>query len=60
LAVFILAKPRVSIAGQEAKAMADQVMAADKGRLKGQLGTLGKRDMVAIEEAILVHPGMPK
>jgi len=51
---------RVSVAGQESKARADQVMAADKARLKSQLGTLGKADMVAIEEAILVHLGMPK
>jgi mRNA interferase MazF len=50
----------VSIAGQNAKAMADQIMAADKTRLKSQLGTIGKTDMVAIEGAILVHLGLPK
>ena len=40
------------------KAMADQIMAADKARLKGQLGTLDKNDMAALEEAIHVHLGL--
>jgi mRNA interferase MazF len=38
--------------------MADQIMAADKARLKGQLGTLDKNDMAALEEAIHVHLGL--
>lgn len=50
----------VTIAGKQGKAMADQIMAADKARLKNQLGTLSKVDMLAVEEAILVHLGMPK
>ncbi len=50
----------VTIAGKQGKAMADQIMAADKTRLKNQLGTLSKVDMLAVEEAILVHLGMPK
>ena len=50
----------VAIAGKQGKAMADQIMAADKARLKNQLGTLSKVDMLAVEEAILVHLGMPK
>lgn len=48
----------VTIAGAPNKAMADQIMAADKTRLKRQLGSLGKADMVAVERAILVHLGM--
>ena len=40
--------------------MADQIMAADKSRLKNLLGALSKTDMLAIEEAILVHLGLPK
>ena len=32
----------VSVNGQSSKAMADQIMAADKARLKSQLGTVGK------------------
>jgi mRNA interferase MazF len=48
----------VTVAGQASKAMADQIMAADKARLKGQLGTLVKTDMAALEEAIHVHLGL--
>jgi len=40
--------------------MADQIMAAGKSSLKNLLGTLSKTDMLAIEEAILVHLGLPK
>ena len=48
----------VTVTGQASKAMADQIMAADKARLKGQLGTLDKTDMAALEEAIHVHLGL--
>jgi mRNA interferase MazF len=40
--------------------MADQIMAADKSRLSRRYGVLSKSDMQAVEEAILVHLGMPK
>jgi mRNA interferase MazF len=50
----------VTIAEKQGKAMADQIMAADKSRLKGQLDVLSKTDMLAVENAILVHLGMPK
>jgi mRNA interferase MazF len=40
--------------------MVDQIMAADKTRLKSQLGSLSKPDMREVEAAILVHLGMPK
>ncbi len=50
----------VNVGGQPGKAMADQIMAADKARLKSQLGTLSRADMLALEGAILVHLGMPK
>ncbi len=50
----------VVLAGKQSKAMADQIMAADKSRLKTQLGELTKADMLAVEEAILIHLGMPK
>lgn len=45
---------------KQGKAMADQIMAADKSRLKNKLCTLSKADMLAVENAILVHLGMPK
>ena len=48
----------VTIDGQVSKAMADQIMASDKVRLKGQLGSVSKSDMQAIEDAIRVHLGL--
>lgn len=45
----------VTVDGQSRKAMADQIMAADKTRLKSQLGTLDKADMQAVEDAIKLH-----
>ena len=50
----------VSAGGQNSKAMADQIMAADKARLKSQLGTVNKADMQAVEDAIRVHLGLAK
>ena len=50
----------VTVDGKSNKAMADQIMAADKTRLKGQLGTLQTADMRAIENAIKTHLGMPR
>lgn len=50
----------VTLAEKPGKAMADQIMAADKSRLKNQICTLSKADMLAVENAILVHLGMPK
>jgi mRNA interferase MazF len=50
----------VTIGGQSSKAMADQIMAVDKARLKSQLGTLQKADMLAVEDAIKVHLSLPR
>ena len=50
----------VIVAGQDSKAMADQIMAADKARLKSRLGALSKADMLAVEDAIKVHFGLPR
>ena len=50
----------VTVEGQNSKAMADQIMAADKARLRGQVGTLGKADMQAVEDAIRVHLALAK
>ena len=50
----------VTVGGQTSKAMADQIMAADKARLKDRLGSLSKADMLAVEDAIRVHLGMPR
>jgi mRNA interferase MazF len=50
----------VTIDGRNSKAMADQIMAADKSRLKRQLGAVSKADMLAIEDAIKIHLGLPR
>ncbi|RMR11219.1 hypothetical protein ALP90_200154 [Pseudomonas amygdali pv. ulmi] len=49
----------VTLEGQSRKAMADQIIAADKKRLKNRLGNLSKVDILVIEKAISVHLGMP-
>ena len=51
---------RVSVAGEFCKAMSDQLMAADKLRLKEKLATLSKSDMLEVEQSICVHLGLPK
>lgn len=50
----------VTIGGQSSKAMADQIMAADKSRLKNSLGELSKADVLAVEDAIKVHLALPR
>ena len=49
---------RITVAGKAGKAMTDQIMAADKLRLKTQLGLLSKEDVLAVETAIRTHLGM--
>ncbi len=48
----------VSIDGRQSKAMADQIMAADKKRLKTRLGILSPADMREVENAVVQHLGM--
>jgi mRNA interferase MazF len=50
----------ISIKGKQGKAMADQIMAADKRRLKNRLDQLSKKDLLAVEDAIKVHLGLPR
>jgi mRNA interferase MazF len=50
----------VMVGGQSSKAMADQIMAADKTRLISQLDVLSKIDILAVEDAIKIHLGLPK
>ena len=50
----------VTVGGQDSKAMADQIMAADKSRLKGRLCVLSKADMLAVEDAIKIHLALPR
>ena len=45
----------IMIGAQKSKAMADQIMAADKKRLKNLLGTISRMDMHKIDAAIRLH-----
>ena len=51
---------RVSITGNESKAVADQIMTADKMRLKSKIGELSMADMLAVEHALRVHLAFSK
>ncbi len=48
----------VKVGPKQSKAMADQMMAADKSRLKSKLADATKADLVAVEDAIRVHLGL--
>ena len=48
----------VTLAGQKSKVMADQIMTADKRRLKEILGKLSQADMRAVETVIKIQLGM--
>lgn len=50
----------VTVSGRSAKAMADQIMTADKARLKSLLGVLSKADLILLEEAIQIHLALPR
>ena len=50
----------VTVDGQQSKFMADQIMAADKSRLKNLHGAVSKSDMQSAEIAIRVQLGMAK
>lgn len=51
---------RVSVAGAQSKAMADQIMTADKVRLQSRIDALSKADMLAVEHAIRVQLALPQ
>lgn len=51
---------RISVAGTDSKAMADQLMTADKVRLKSRLCELSKSDMLSVEAAMRVQLALPK
>ena len=50
----------VMVNGTGSKAMSDQIMAADKARLKDRVAELSKADLHALEDAIRLHLGMPR
>ena len=52
---------RVMVAGKESKAMAmaDQIMTADKVRLKSRIDVLSKADLFALDVALRVQLALP-
>jgi len=50
---------KIQLNGEERKAMADQITAASKQRLKGKMGQLSSDDMQQIEFAVLLQLGIP-
>jgi mRNA interferase MazF len=50
---------RVVVAGQSSKAMADQIITADKVRLKSRIDMLSKADLLAVELALRVQLALP-
>ena len=46
---------RVAVAGKQNKAMADQLMTADKIRLKSMIDVLSKADLQAVDLALCVQ-----
>jgi mRNA interferase MazF len=50
---------RVAVAGKESKAMADQIMTADKVRLKSRIDVLSKTDLLGVEMVLRVQLALP-
>lgn len=50
---------RVMVAGKDSKAMADQIMTADKVRLNSRIDVLSKADLLALDVALRVQLALP-
>lgn len=50
----------VTLNGSKSKAMSDQIMAADKARLKSCIGSISQQDLLSIEDVIKLHLGFQK
>ena len=50
----------VVVGGTQSKAMADQIMTADKLRLTSKLGELSMQDMQAVDDAVSLQLGLRK
>jgi mRNA interferase MazF len=48
----------ISINGVRSKAMSDQIMAADKKRLKQRIATLTPAEINSLEKAMMLHLGV--
>ena len=49
---------RIEVRGAQGKAMADQIMTADKRRLKKRIGRVSPPEMLGIERAIKIQLGI--
>ena len=49
---------RIEVKGAQGKAMADQIMTADKQRLKKRIGKVSPSEMLGIERAIKIQLGV--
>lgn len=49
---------RIEVKGAQGKAMADQIMTADKQRLKKRIGKVTPAEMLGIERAIKIQLGL--
>lgn len=50
---------RVSVTGKDSKAIADQIMTADKVRLKSRIDVLFKADLLAVGMALRIQLALP-
>ena len=48
----------VMVENHQSKIMADQIMAADKRRLRSRLGSLSAQDMEKVDTAVRLHLGL--
>ena len=55
LARLYVFEAEVNVRGVRGKAMADQVMTADKQRLKKRIGKLSQSEMLAVERALKIQ-----
>ncbi len=49
----------VTVDGKESKAMTDQIMTADKRRLKNPMGKLTREEMKSLEQVLKIQLGIP-
>ena len=49
----------VTVDGKESKAMTDQIMTADKRRLKDLMGKLTREEMKTLEQVLKIQLGIP-
>ena len=49
---------RIEVKGAQGKAMADQIMTADKQRLKKRIGKVSPAEMLGLERAIKIQLGI--